>query len=189
MRPSLRATFGNLASRDFLVTVDRQLTADAAWQSETFDISSSADNRGGIYIRWGYQVAEKMPKAGPGWNIDDVVLEGRAGSSRVILTVSPTDLSWSSVPAAIGYDVVRGNIHTLQQTGGDFSAATDLCLGDDHAGTSMSYADNPAAGLGFWFLVRAVDSTGPLTYQPLDGSGSQVGMRDAEIDASGASCP
>lgn len=164
------------------------LMADAAWVPQSPDISGPADGGAAVYVRWGYQVVNRVPQAGAGWNIDDVTLTGSPGTVRIELAMSGTSLDWSSVGGALAYDVVRGDAATLQSTGGDFSVATKACLGDDLAATTLDYPDLPPAGQVWWFLVRGVCAEGPMTYQNLAG-GNQVGARDAEIEASGVSCP
>ena len=68
-----------------------------------------------------------------------------------------------------------------------FTVATDACLGNDLAGTTYEDSAVPGGGEDFWYLVRAVNCGGPASYD--EGSPSQVGSRDAEIEASGAACP
>jgi hypothetical protein len=163
------------------------LITDAAWTPQSFDISGAADGGSAVSIRWGYQVVNRVPQAGSGWNIDDVTLRGSPGTLRIQLSVSETGLAWSSVGGARSYDVVRGDAATLQASGGDFSVATEACLGNDLAATTLDYGDLPEAGRAWWFLVRGNCSEGPMTYQSL--AGNQVGVRDAGIEASGVSCP
>jgi hypothetical protein len=164
-----------------------ELTADVAWSSQTFDLSSVVDGAANAYLRWGYQVVNRRPHTGAGWNVDDVRIEGLPLTARVHLTVEPGALSWSAVPGASGYDVVRGDLGALRVSGGDFSLATEACLGDDLPATTLDFPTDPPAGAGFWFLVRGVGSAGAMTYQSLDGN--QVGLRDPGIEAAGPSCP
>ena len=103
------------------------------------------------------------------------------------LLVAPNSLSWTSRTTATGYDIVRGNLGPLRTTGGDFTVATEECLQDNHPTTTLSYATNPPAGEGFWFLVRWVETAANGSYD--SAAPSQVGLRDAEIAASGAACP
>jgi hypothetical protein len=161
---------------------------DSAWTSQTFDISSTFDNRSTAYVRWGYQVAGKIPQASSGWNIDDIELEGVPSTARIVLLVDKSSLSWSAAPGAVSYDLVRGDIQTLASSGGDFTLATDTCLADDLPGTSFDFPDVPPAGTGYWFVVRGVTASGAMTYQPLEGP-TQVGVRDDEINAATGSCP
>ena len=103
------------------------------------------------------------------------------------LAVTRQRLSWTGTAGAVGYDVVRGDLGVLHGTSGDFTAATEECLADNHPTTLLSYSTDPAPGEAFWFLVRSVTGSGNGTY---DSEGSmQAGTRDAEIDASPVSCP
>jgi hypothetical protein len=102
-------------------------------------------------------------------------------------TGGTAQLSWPAVVDASAYDAVRGDLVTLQMTGGDFDAATDTCLASKTAATSVDDATLPAKGEGLWYLVRGVNCGGAGTYD--SGSGSQVGSRDAGIASSGVACP
>jgi hypothetical protein len=163
------------------------LMADAAWTPQSFDISAEVDGGSAVSIRWGYQVVDRVPQAGSGWNIDDVILRGTPDTVRIHLSVGASALSWTPVGGARAYDVVRGDLATLQASGGDFSVATEACLGNDLEATSLDYSDQPPAGGGWWFLVRGICAEGPMTYQSL--AGNQGGVRDEEIEASGVACP
>jgi hypothetical protein len=72
-------------------------------------------------------------------------------------------------------------------SGGAYTPATDACEGRRVTGTSLPHAHVPAAGDADWFLVRAANGCGIGTYD--DGSASQVGSRDAGINASTNACP
>ena len=87
----------------------------------------------------------------------------------------------------IGYDLARGSLATLRLTNGDFSTAATDCLENDVTGNSHTDAETPDAGDGFWYLVRAVNNGAGATFD--SGSPSQVGSRDAGIQASSSSCP
>ncbi len=73
----------------------------------------------------------------------------------------------------------------LLSTDGDFSAAMGTCLTDDDSGGLLFDTVNPEPGDGFWYLVR--ESEPDATYDSC--TGSQVGLRDDEITASGMDCP
>jgi hypothetical protein len=105
----------------------------------------------------------------------------------ITLTLDGTELGWTSVAGALGYDVVQGDLDVLRSSGGNFTTATDGCAVNDHPDTSLDDGADPAAGEGLWYLVRGLLGTGSLTYDTF-GAG-QVEVRDAEIDASGVSCP
>ena len=101
--------------------------------------------------------------------------------------LSTTQLSWTPLAGATSYDVVRGSLATLASTHGDFTAATNLCVANDLAATTKSDTGMPAAGTGSWYLVRGSNCGGAGSYN--EGAPSQVGSRDAEIQASVAACP
>jgi hypothetical protein len=96
-------------------------------------------------------------------------------------------LSWTSVSAATGYDIVRGGLQTLRSTLGDFSAATTNCFGNDILATSVNDPQSPLPGQGFWYALRAENCGGNASYN--SGSPKQVASRDAGIAASGHGCP
>ena len=58
---------------------------DSSWQTVQYDISSVADNRSTIYVRWGYQIASGA-LAYSGWNIDDVRVLGTTNATTPTAT-------------------------------------------------------------------------------------------------------
>jgi hypothetical protein len=111
-----------------------------------------------------------------------------AGSPDVSAAKSGADLqlSWTGIPGATLYDVVRGDLDSLRASGGDFSTAVLGCAANDLAGTSTLYSGDPAPGNGDWFLVRPLacldgsyDSGGP----------KQSAARDADIASAPSACP
>lgn len=106
------------------------------------------------------------------------------GSAQVQVTQSA--ISWTPLTNATAYDVVRGNLDVLRSTG-SFALATDLCIANDTTQLSVPYSANPAPGSAFWFVARGIDCSGPSTYD--SGAPSQVGSRDAGIQASAFACP
>jgi len=120
-------------------------------------------------------------------SITSIVLVDAGLTSPFNMTVQPTVLWWPTVSAATGYDLVRGDLLLLQSSVGNYTTATQQCLANNSITTSMPFASTPAIGGGWWFALRAATSGGPGTYN--DGSPSQVGSRDAEIDASAGACP
>jgi hypothetical protein len=107
----------------------------------------------------------------------------------VMLRLSATHVYWEEVPGATGYDVVRGDLGILRDTGGDFAAATQACLSNGQQETSVSHTSGspPPGATGHWFLARTHDVIGKATYD--SGSPYQVGLRDQEIAASLMDCP
>jgi hypothetical protein len=68
--------------------------------------------------------------------------------------------SWSAVPFATRYDVVRGSVGAFPvgPGGGD-----EVCF-DDLAGPTVSDATVPAPNTGFWYLSRGENTCGNGTY-------------------------
>jgi hypothetical protein len=102
------------------------------------------------------------------------------------LSVEDSMLHWTHLGETTGYDVVRGNLAALQASSGDFSLATMACLADDYPGASLAEGEPPVPGEGFWFLLRPMNCGGNGTYDTVDPS--QIGLRDAEVDAAPDSC-
>jgi hypothetical protein len=95
-------------------------------------------------------------------------------------------IEWTALPAAQTYDVVFGNLGLLHASGGDFTAAAQGCL-EYHTGTtSAAFMAQPGVGQALWVLARGNNCAGSGTYD--SGDPSQVGTRDAEIEASSHSC-
>jgi len=111
------------------------------------------------------------------------------GRPQVSTTKTGTSigLNWVAIAGADRYDVVRGGVATLKSSSGDFTSSTDLCTGNDQAATNASDAATPGSGDGYWYLVRPLNCTAKGSYD--DGSASQQGLRDLEIDASVSACP
>ena len=122
---------------------------------------------------------------------DDVVdnVLAPSGSPALGAAKSGTDalLDWTSQLTATSYDVVRGDVGTLRASGGDFIAAIDSCVANDWTATSVTASGPPLTGGGFFYLVRGSNCGGVGSYD--SGSGDQIGLRDAEIDASVLACP
>ena len=103
------------------------------------------------------------------------------------LSLDSTQISWDPLPGSTGYDVVRGDLGTLRTTGGDFVAATQTCVLNGQAVTSVSHSGgNLLPGEGFWYLNRTRDVVGKGTYD--SGYSAQLGLRDQEIAGSGIDC-
>jgi hypothetical protein len=105
------------------------------------------------------------------------------------LTLDTTDLFWTAVDGAVGYDVLRGDLVQLRNMAGDFSLSTDACMANDQPTLTAPHSGDPALGSeqGYWYLVRGVLGTLNLGYETF--ATSQEGWRDAGILASGVDCP
>ena len=127
-------------------------------------------------------------KVKTGW-ICDPAPPAPSGSPRLSIDKSGTDaeLSWGNLAGATGYDIVGGDLGTLRGSGGDFSQATDACLSNHRTTRSLLHSDTPTPGEGIWYLVRGENCGGNGSYD--SGGAWQVGLRDAEVAASGNDCP
>jgi hypothetical protein len=87
-------------------------------------------------------------------------------------------------------DIVRGRLSVLAESSGDFGAAIERCLGEDVGGQAFDDPAVPAAGEGYWYLIRADQTSGcpegEGTYNSHEGN--QVGDRNVEIQVSGRDC-
>ena len=59
---------------------------DAVWSVVVHDVSSHADNRANVYVRWGHQVGFTGAYACSGWNIDDIEFHGIPKGTPPLLT-------------------------------------------------------------------------------------------------------
>ena len=127
-------------------------------------------------------------KVRTGWNCSPAPPLPSNGA-QLYVDKSGTDakLTWQSSVGATGYDLVKGDLVTLRSSTGNFALATDSCLANDPTTTMLLYSNTPAPGQGFWFLVRGENCGGKGSYD--SGAPRQVGLRDAEIAASGHDCP
>jgi hypothetical protein len=95
--------------------------------------------------------------------------------------------SWDVSLAADHYDVVKGDLGQLGQSGGDFSVALLACLEEDDTDEQATDSALPAAGEGYFYVVRAqslCDESG--TYD--SGGPAQIGSRDEEIQSAPQTC-
>jgi hypothetical protein len=123
-----------------------------------------------------------------GWSCDPAPTPP-SGSPDLAVAKSGTaaELSWGSTPGATAYDLIAGDLGALRGSGGDFSVATEACLSTHRTTRLLSHPDTPGPGEAFWYLVRGENCGGKGSYD--SGGGVQVGLRDAEVAASGSDCP
>jgi hypothetical protein len=108
------------------------------------------------------------------------------GPGLMLLGMDGDDINWHGVVDALSYDIVRGDLGVLHSTGGDYTAALEACVADDVAWGALAMPDGPPVGRGWWILGRANLPGGPGTYD--EWGFSQVGQRDAGINASALAC-
>jgi hypothetical protein len=98
------------------------------------------------------------------------------------------DLHWTPTPGGASYDVIKGDLQSLRASSGDFTTSLLACLEDNSVDASSSDTSvPPGPGAGYYYLVRTYGCGLAGTYD--SGEPSQAGSRDAEIAASGLSCP
>lgn len=122
-------------------------------------------------------------------NVDEIAL-----TLRMRLQEGIPQIVWLYMtPQGVGvtYDIVRGSLSTLRVTGGNFTPASTKCVKNNFpnvTATEVDYSSGiPAPGDGFFYLVRdsRVMNYDTLPHWP---SSTQVGSRNAEINASGTAC-
>lgn len=96
-------------------------------------------------------------------------------------------LDWNAVATATGYDLLRGSLDVLLASDGDFTSATQTCVGNELVTTTRDDAAAPAAGSGSWYLIRAVNCGSVGSYD--SGVPQQQGSRDGEIALAASACP
>jgi hypothetical protein len=83
-----------------------------------------------------------------------------AEATGVSAAADKTTFSWTAVPAATQYDVVRGSLLALPVGPG---AGDESCF-DNLAAPSLSDPTVPVAGDGFWYVSRGENACGNGTY-------------------------
>ncbi|HEV8336613.1 MAG TPA: M36 family metallopeptidase [Candidatus Polarisedimenticolia bacterium] len=95
------------------------------------------------------------------WNGGSFAAPGEV--ANLALAADGASLSWSSAAPGAGaatvHDVVRGNLGELPVGGG-----SEICVATGVAAGTASDPDDPPAGGGFWYLVRARNSCGTGPY-------------------------
>jgi len=109
------------------------------------------------------------------------------GAISLAMSASPSALAWAPLATAQSYDAVYGDLVLLRSSLGNFTTATQGCLANDTASTSLAVGLSPGLQQGYWFLVRGNNCGGAGTYD--SGDPRQIGLRDAEIAASPSACP
>lgn len=118
--------------------------------------------------------------------VDDAVAPTSVSVIGLAQQFGDTHVTWAQVTGATGYDVVRGQLSALRGSDAHFASATDTCLADNASTNDVVDSSFPAAGDGFWYLVRPTNCGGAGSF---DGAGShQAGPRDQGINASPTSC-
>ena len=120
-------------------------------------------------------------------SLGEVIITDPGLTQVLSLTHQESSLWWASISGATSYDLVQGDLVSLNESAGDFTLATRACLANDQNDTSFPSSQSPAPGSGYWYLVRDITPAGNGTYDT--GDPAQQGSRDAGIDASAQACP
>jgi len=94
-------------------------------------------------------------------------------------------LTWNAQAGAIRYDVLRGELESLRQTG-QFASASIQCLDEDLTDAQALDAGSPPPG-GWFYLVRATDCAEQQGSYESFGPG-QIGLRDLALLGVSAAC-
>ncbi len=187
---------GDGAGQQFLGTGGRYAPSGDRWvpTSTGTSVPSARDSHTAVWtgselIVWGGRDAASSLASGGRYCAASCSSPVPTGTPQLSVTddnVTAT-ISWVGVTGATGYDLARGGLASLRASSGNFTVATDSCLQNDTPSMSATDAAAPAAGDGFWYLVRGASCAGHGTYD--SGAPSQTGSRDAELDASANGCP
>jgi hypothetical protein len=168
------------ASRDLALDVDATCLTDA--DGDLSEAGVDCDDSNPNRFPGNPEVCDGIDN-----NCDGVADPGAAPSGIPVLSLpTRTQLSWSAVAGATGYDVVHGSLSQLRSSGGDFTTAA--CDINDVSATTLPISGgSPPAG-DLWYAVRPSNNVcGGGSYNT--GSPRQVQNRDAEIAASLNTCP
>jgi hypothetical protein len=172
---------GSCGTADYGVEIDPATSefSGFAWSENVGWVSFNCDNTA--------TCGDVDYKVRTGWNCDPLPPPPPDLPS---LTITKLDgdvlLSWTKVAGATQYDIVVGDLGLLRSSGGDFSLATTECL-DDNCTTHKKFFEPGSEPFeGAVVMVRGTNCGGNGSYN--SGGISQVGLRDAEIAASGNDC-
>ncbi len=174
------------------VWVNPDIVSDSKWVRQSIDISSLADGQPTVYVRWGMGPTNASI-AYPGWNIDDIELEGI--QTKPLIRHTPLrDTDITTLPFMVSAEIVSpaGGLSgkpvlSWKTTGGynqvemsKASGNTYICyIPAQPAGTTVSYyivanstgghatapAGAPAAYYQFDVIVDSIPPT--VVYEPL----------------------
>jgi hypothetical protein len=119
---------------------------------------------------------------------DGIVDNGALPGPMLTFHVDHGGMYWTALPGPNTYDVIRGSLNGIRNSGGDFATYTQECLDNNDSGTSLVYPSNPPSpGSVQWYMVQASNCAGKGTWN--DGSAQQVANRDPGISVSTHTCP
>jgi PKD repeat protein len=93
---------------------------------------------------------------------------------------SETTFSWQPYPGANSYDVIKGDVGTLQSGDGDVGTALIGCIAENTENTEATDAEIPSPGEAFFYLVRATTCAKQQGTYDTAGPG-QISSRDPAL--------
>jgi PKD repeat protein len=113
--------------------------------------------------------------------------DGPPGATQSLrLLGDHTTMTWSPVPAAVLYDLYKGDLASLRASGGDFGTAARGCIEDDGTDTQAVDPAVPLPDQAFVYLVRASNCAGQTG--TWNEGGAQLAPRDPTIESGTLSC-
>ncbi|HYV17444.1 MAG TPA: DUF6345 domain-containing protein [Verrucomicrobiae bacterium] len=109
-----------------------------------------------------------------------------AAQTPVLMVIANQDFYWIPPPGITSWDLIRGSMTRLRQTGGNYSQAQIQCLLSEFNQHEYTPADTPAVGEAIFYLLRNSNAPTNGTYD--DAGPGLVEGRDLEIAASGNDC-
>lgn len=98
-------------------------TTDDEWKLMDYDISSIADKKEAVQVRWGYQNVSS-PGSYSGWNIDDVQLLGESTAQFSLAFETPVSEGAGSITGTLNLSLPQDKAVVVSLTSSDVSAAT-----------------------------------------------------------------
>jgi PKD repeat protein len=115
-----------------------------------------------------------------------VLANGPREVTNLMVQTDGHTINWDPYPAALSYDVVRGDLMHLRATG-DFSSAQQICLLENGTDEEAHDYDTVAPGEAFFYLVRATDCANQTGSFDIS-SPSMVQSRDIALQGVAAVC-
>lgn len=120
--------------------------------------------------------------------VDNAVIPALLTQLQMRRTPGGVRLDWEDRGAAAIFDIVRGDVATLVQSGGNYATAVSDCLFNDLGTNSFNdQGPGPNVGAARWYLVRPNNCGGKGTYD--DASPGLAAPRDTAIAAAPGACP
>ena len=169
--------------------VDRDITSSALGTTYSSDDPSiAAVDANGVVTATGVGDTDIYAQNGTGNGSVGFLLVRVFGVAMKLSTTS-SGVSWTVDDEAKSYDVIRGDLHALRATGGDYTPSVSACLASLATGVNAPDAGVPLPGQDWYYVLRSRYSGALDPGSWDDGGPGQQGSRDTEIAASANGCP